>query len=195
MESNPDVENMCLLPPQSIGEKEFPSIFNSHTQQHSVATPRMRIGDEGARHIAKALVGNKDGKLTSLDIHVNKVGSQGATHIAEAIKTNQSIERIRIQGDWIPVASFRDGKITSMDLSNNGYGDLSAIIIASLLVVNTSLAQLDLHGNINVNNAGATAIAKALQVISRPSSGCLRYLLLVNQVSTTQERSRTVGNY
>eukprot|EP00808_Paulinella_micropora_P021553 g62136.t1 len=112
--------------------------------------------------------------LHTLSLDSNKIGDDGAKEIAAALKVNQSIKRIYIQGDWIPVASFRDGKTTNMDLSRKGYNELSAIIIASLLTVNTSLATLVLYKNM-IGDAGAAAIAKALQVNKTLTSLSLSY--------------------
>eukprot|EP00808_Paulinella_micropora_P023617 g11890.t1 len=123
-----------------------------------------KIGPAGAAAIANMLKENKECKLAKIDISWNEIGAEGALHIAKALEVNQSIERIYIQGDWIPVASFRDGKTTDMDLSGKSYGDLDAIVIASLLTENKEckLEVLDISSN-SIGAEGARHIAKALE--------------------------------
>eukprot|EP00808_Paulinella_micropora_P022812 g78450.t1 len=144
------------------GTKAIAAALEVNKILHEINLGWNTIGDAGAQAIGEALKENKNSKLSILDISLNYIGPQGAKHIAEAIQVNQSIEQIWIQGNWIPVASFRDGKTTNIDLSRKNYGDLDAIIIASLLKVNNSIRSIDLNDN-HIGDEGVKAIGLALQ--------------------------------
>eukprot|EP00808_Paulinella_micropora_P031611 g59094.t1 len=119
-------------------------------------------GFVGAQAMADAIKVNNT--LTELNLSHNNVGQAGAKKMVKALQVNKSIERIHMQLDCIPVASFRDGKTTKIDLSAMKYNDGDAIVIASLLTVNSTLAILSIGGDIGPQ--GAHAIVDAIKVNS-----------------------------
>eukprot|EP00808_Paulinella_micropora_P019812 g24179.t1 len=146
-------------PTEAVILAEFLKVNNTLT---SLNLNGNAIGDAGAQAIGEGLQENKECKLETLDISDNAFGPKGAAAIAAMLMVNQSIERIGIQGNYIPVAPFREGQKTEMALSGKGYDNLSAIIIASLLLVNKSISVLELAHN-KLGSDGAAAIGKALQ--------------------------------
>jgi Ran GTPase-activating protein (RanGAP) involved in mRNA processing and transport len=111
------------------------------------------IGAEGAKVIAEALKVNA--VLTKLDLDDNKIGPEGAIAIAEALKVN--------------------AVMTTLVLNFNRIGDEGAIAFAEALKVNAVLTKLWLGCNINLGDAGKTAVQDAVKG-RRRRSGFRLYL-------------------
>eukprot|EP00808_Paulinella_micropora_P018556 g67841.t1 len=126
------------------------------------------IGPEGAAAIADMLKVNE--ALQVLILIDNNIGPEGAKAVANMLKVNQSIERIYIQGDWIPVAAVViaslltvNSTLTALDIGKNIIGPQGAQSIADAIKVNSTLISIKLEFN-GIGPAGAQHIAKALEV-------------------------------
>lgn len=99
-----------------------------------------RIGEEGARIIARELGGNSTAKEVWFK-HCG-IGPAGAEAVAEAIAHNTTV--------------------ASLQLGGNAVGDTGAIALGRALEQNWSVTELDLSQN-NISDSGAQALARAIE--------------------------------
>eukprot|EP00808_Paulinella_micropora_P029681 g312.t1 len=106
--------------------------------------------------------------LQTLNFCNNNIGSDGAKTIGKALEVNQSIERIYIQGDWIPRNKYAikcyhapvNKTLTSLSLKNNGIGDTGTKAIGEALRENSTLRELDVSFN-HIGDDGAPEDSQA----------------------------------
>jgi Ran GTPase-activating protein (RanGAP) involved in mRNA processing and transport/GTPase SAR1 family protein len=101
-----------------------------------------RIGNDGAKAAAEALMDNTTSALTTLELTSCGIEEDGTKAMAEALKINSTLR--------------------ALNLAYNDIGIDGATAMAAVLTINTTLMQLSLEGSC-LGNDGATAIAKALK--------------------------------
>eukprot|EP00435_Cladocopium_sp_Y103_P005385 s3595_g1.t2 len=99
----------------------------------------LKIGDSGAKVVAKAL---KSSTTALLSLLRNEIGYQGAEALAEGLKSN--------------------GSLLQLDLDNNNIVDRGAVALAKSLKSNDSLRELWLQNN-HIGERGAEALAESLK--------------------------------
>eukprot|EP00511_Aplanochytrium_stocchinoi_P011954 CAMPEP_0204875770 /NCGR_PEP_ID=MMETSP1348-20121228/46820_1 /ASSEMBLY_ACC=CAM_ASM_000700 /TAXON_ID=215587 /ORGANISM="Aplanochytrium stocchinoi, Strain GSBS06" /LENGTH=757 /DNA_ID=CAMNT_0052032375 /DNA_START=59 /DNA_END=2329 /DNA_ORIENTATION=- len=127
-----------------------------------------RIGNTGAKDLAKILKSNKTVKF--LFLKWSGINDKGAKHLAKVFHSNETLQVLHIIESNIQTAadfanSLKASSISLkvLNLEGNKLGDLGAENIANALKDNKSLVALCLAKN-QISKVGAQHIADALQV-------------------------------
>ena len=131
-----------------------------------------KIGLEGAKAIAEALMKSGTAVVITLYLGLNNIGDEGAIAIAEALKVNAVLlnelglgnNSIGADGAKAIAEALKvNAVLTELRLGVNTIGDKGAKAIAEVLKVNAVVTTLSLWNN-SIGDEGAIAIAEALKI-------------------------------
>ena len=130
-----------------------------------------KIGLEGAKAIAEALMKSGTAVVITLYLGLNNIGDEGAIAIAEALKVNAVLTTLNLGYNSIGVEGAKaiaealkvNAVLTELRLGVNTIGDKGAKAIAEVLKVNAVVTTLSLWNN-SIGDEGAIAIAEALKI-------------------------------
>ncbi|KAK3250001.1 hypothetical protein CYMTET_40594 [Cymbomonas tetramitiformis] len=125
-----------------------------------------RLGPEGSIILGAVLAFNTS--LNTLDLTYNRIGPEGAKALAVALIQNEkgvfngSLNTLTLtKGADLPVGGLRRNELTELHLGDESLGDEDAIVLGALLVSNNSVNTLNLIDN-RIGPKGAKALAVAL---------------------------------
>ena len=132
-----------------------------------------RIGDDGARAIARALLGCE--VLSVLDLSCNGVQDAGTEALSEALKSCCKLQRLSLASNCMGpsgalavagVLKHVYKSLDTLDLSCNRLGDVGVVCLAGGLKHCNCLNQLHLNNNF-VGDDGAVALARCFQTCNQ----------------------------
>jgi Ran GTPase-activating protein (RanGAP) involved in mRNA processing and transport len=133
------------------------------------------LGDGGAMAVAKALQLAPNSSLTKLFLSDNRIGNEGAKYLADALMKNSTLIKLDLDKNCIgddgaealaevlwSYDTVNNTSLSYLDLHGNNIGDRGAIALAKALTHNRVLTLLRLSHN-RIGEAGARALYEALQ--------------------------------